>query len=391
MRSQTWQLIKQDRWLQSSVIWMPIGLSVILWWIFSQGIVRDLPIGVVDLSHSTQSRQVIRHIDATSTLKVLKVYPSQAMAKADLIESHIYAYTVIPRHFDRDIQRGQSPQVTTFYNSQYILTGRLISSAMTRVMQTLSAHIDAGQRLAKGNKTVSQVMGQAVPVGTQLTPLFNLNMNYAQFLVSGIIPALWQISIVTSTILILSTYQQRFGLNTWLGTSPYRNMLVTLWPFCVWFAIQGIAFLWWFYVILDWPQQGQLWVVIFAQWITLVACMIMGILFYFITLDPARALSFAAAYTAPSFAFMGITFPASNMDTLAQFWRNLLPITHYMSVQINQVNYDLEPLRSLQPMLWMMIYIVPLLIAAGLIYKRVNLARSLTNNLGGQNNAPTTE
>ncbi|MFC3024628.1 ABC transporter permease [Vibrio zhugei] len=374
MSVNAWTLIKQDKWLQSAIVWMPLGLALLLWWIFSQGIVRALPVGVVDLSHSERSRQVIRNIDATSALNVIRVYPSQTMAKSDLIESHIYAYTVIPRHFDRDIQRHQSPKITTFYNSQYILTGRLISSAMTKVMQTMSAQIDAGHRLAKGNQTLSQVKGEAVPVGTQLTPLFNLNMNYAQFLVSGIIPALWQIAIVTSTILVLSTYHQRFGLITWLGETPFHRLADALWPFALWFAAQGIAFIGWFYYVLDWPQQGQLWVVVLAQWLTIAACIIMGGLFYFITLDPARALSFSAAYTAPSFAFMGITFPASNMDTLAQVWRNLLPVTHYIKVQINQVNYDLAPFPSLQPMLWMTMYLIPLLIGLGLVRLRLRAA-----------------
>ncbi|MGO1298287.1 MAG: ABC transporter permease, partial [Vibrio sp.] len=302
---------------------------------------------------------------------VIRVYPSQTKAKADLVESHIYAYTVIPRHFDRDIQRHQTPQITTFYNSQYILTGRLISSAMTKVIQTIGAQIDAGHRLAKGEQTLRQVKGEAIPVETQLTPLFNLNMNYAQFLVSGIVPALWQIAIVTSTILVLSTYTKRLGLIAWLGGKPIRSLTAALWPFAIWFAVQGIAFIWWFYSVLDWPQQGQLWVVILAQWLTIGACIIMGGLFYFITLDPARALSFSAAYTAPSFAFMGITFPSSNMDMLAQIWRNMLPVTHYIGVQINQVNYDLPPLRSLQPMLWMTMYLIPLVIGIGLVHLRL--------------------
>ncbi|MGO1296170.1 MAG: ABC transporter permease, partial [Vibrio sp.] len=66
MTVNAWTIIKQDKWLQSGIVWMPLGLAFLLWWIFSQGIVRALPVGVVDLSHSEQSRQVIRNINATS-------------------------------------------------------------------------------------------------------------------------------------------------------------------------------------------------------------------------------------------------------------------------------------------------------------------------------------
>ncbi|MGR5542842.1 ABC transporter permease, partial [Vibrio campbellii] len=46
------EILKQDKWLTACLTWIPIVLAVTIWAIFSQGIARDLPIGVVDLSHS---------------------------------------------------------------------------------------------------------------------------------------------------------------------------------------------------------------------------------------------------------------------------------------------------------------------------------------------------
>ena len=47
-----WQVVKSDRWLLSSLTWLPILLALSIWWIFSQGIARDLPVGVLDLQQS---------------------------------------------------------------------------------------------------------------------------------------------------------------------------------------------------------------------------------------------------------------------------------------------------------------------------------------------------
>ncbi|MBF9000191.1 ABC transporter permease [Vibrio nitrifigilis] len=370
MFSVQWRLLKRDPWLQTCLLWVPIFLAIILWWIFSAAIVRSLPVGVVDLSHSELSRSFTRDLNATSTLSVIRVYPSQAQAKADLIQSHIYAYTVIPYGFDRDVQLHRQPQITTFYNSQYILTGKLVNSAVALVQNTFNAKLSVANQLVSGQQTFTSALGKAVPIQTQMTALFNLNMNYAQFLVSGIIPALWQIVIVASTILILSTWHRNSGLSLWLGNTPYTNLLRTLTPYCLLFALQGAGYLWFFYSFLDWPQHGQLTVLLIAQWLTILACVIVGVMIYFLTLDAARSLSFAAAYTAPSFAFMGITFPATNMGSLATFWRDLLPISHYINVQINQTNYGLGIVESLKPMGYMVIYLVPLLIGLGLIHWR---------------------
>ncbi|MGL6054815.1 MAG: ABC transporter permease, partial [Vibrio metschnikovii] len=195
-----WQLLRHDHWLLSCLTWVPIALAALLWWIFSQGILHNLPIGVVDLSHSQLSRQMVRQLDATSTLSVTRHYQSASEAKQALISSDIYAYVVIPTQFDKSIYRGEQPQVSTFYNSQYILIGRLINSAVLQAQGTFNAQLDGARTLAKGDQTLLSALGQAVPVRTQVTPLFNKNNHYAQFLVSAAVPALWQIFIVVATI-----------------------------------------------------------------------------------------------------------------------------------------------------------------------------------------------
>ena len=366
-----WPLLRHDPWLLSCLTWVPIVLAFSIWWIFSQGIARDLPIGVVDLSHSQLSRQLVRELDATSTLTVEKHYQDVSQAKAALIESDIYAYVVIPYGFDKSIMRGEQPQVSTFFNSQYILVGKLINSAVVQAQSTFNAQIDVMKTLASSNQTTLSAMGRAVPIRTQLTPLFNLNTNYAQFLVSAAIPAIWQIVIVVSTIMILAANYRHFGLKSWLGDRPLYVLTQTLKCYIPLFMLQGIGFLIWFYQWLDWPMQGSFGILIIAQIFTTIACIIMGALFFFLTLDSARAMSFAGAYTAPSFAFMGITFPATDMNSLAQLWRNILPISHYIEVQVSQVSYDASAWRSFEYLVPMFGYALPLALILLLIKKHI--------------------
>ena len=100
--------------------------------------------------------------------------------------------------------------------------------------------------------------------------------------------------------------------------------------------------------------------------------MIMGSLFFFLTLDPARAMSFAAAFTAPSFAFMGITFPVTDMNNLAQLWRAMLPISHYIEAQISQVSYGLSAWETLSSFVPSMLgYLLPFLLTLLLIKKHL--------------------
>ncbi|EJP3283181.1 ABC transporter permease [Vibrio parahaemolyticus] len=365
-------VLRRDKWLLSCLTWVPILLSLTIWGVFSAGIARDLPIGVVDLQHSQLSRKLIQTLDASSTLSVDYYYTSANEAKNAMIEGDIYAFAVIPSKFDQDILLHRQPQLSVFFNSQYLLVAKLINSAVAQAQGYFDAQVQVMGNLAKGNTTTLSALGQAVPVSTQITALFNRNTNYAQFLVTAIVPAIWQICIVVSTILILAAHFRIYGGKNgfeFLGNKPHTKLSAILSQYIPVFMLQGALFLYWFYVLLDWPMEGSLVVMLLAQFVTVVACIIMGALFFFLSMDPARAMSFAGAFTAPSFAFMGITFPVSDMNTLAHAWRSLLPITHYIEVQVGQASYGASAAQSLSalwPMLW---YVVPLLLTAAFIHK----------------------
>ncbi|MEZ8822976.1 ABC transporter permease [Vibrio amylolyticus] len=354
-----YQIIKNDRWLVACITWIPIALALCIWGIFSSGIARDLPIGVVDLSRSSLSYQLTHQLDASPTLSVETVYSDVMQAKQALIESDIYAYMVIPKNFDKAIYKQAKPKVSTFYNTQAILVGRLISSAVTQSMGYFNASIETGKQLTSGDTTIQSAMAKAVPIQTQITALFNKNTHYGQFLVTAIVPALWQVVMVASTILILATnLRHHRTLDRWLAHSPTMQLIQTLKGAAIIFSIQGALFLAWFYVWLDWPFHGSIFAIIIAQWATVLSCIIMGCLFFFLTLDATRAMSFAGAFTAPSFAFMGITFPVTDMNISAQGWRSLLPISHYIEVQVSQANYALTTLESAKHLLPMLGYLI---------------------------------
>ena len=367
-----WQIVRKDKWLLSSLTWIPLLLVASIWLIFSQGIARDLPVAVVNLNHGQLSQQFVRLVDASPTLAVTQKYTDVSQAKQAMVKRDIYGYVIIPKHFERDIYLGLNPKVSVFYNSQFILIGKLVNSALLQAQGTFNAQVEVAKQLSHGDKTVKSALGQAVTIQSQITPLFNKNTSYSQFLVSAIIPALWQIMIVVGTILVLAANCRERVLKQWLGTSPVKALTSTLLPYTLLFLVFGIGFMTWFYVFLDWPYHGSFIALIFSQLITVICCMIMGSAFFFLTLDPARAMSFAGAFTAPSFAFMGITFPVTDMNAAAQAWRSLLPISHYIEVQTALSSYGINAAQTITQLLPMFGYVIPAIITLLLIRKHLN-------------------
>lgn len=357
-----WQLLLSDTWLRALVSWVPVLLFFILWWIFSAGLPRDLAIGIVDLDHSNISRNLIRQYDAHPSLRVSRQFVDVKTGSRAMRTGEINALLVIPYELKKHIITGQPPQVTTFYNSQFLLTGNMIASALAQAHATFGAKLEVMSALVKGS-VGEQALGAAVPVGTQATPLFNMNTNYANFLVSALIPGAWQIIIVVITMLALSREIRLQGLAAWLGEKPLTAIAGKLLPYSFILWLHGLFFLWFMYIFLGWPMNGNWVILLFSQLLMVLASQSMGLLLFLLVKDPARSLSLAAAYTAPSFAFMGVTFPATDMILPAQIWRDFLPVSHYINIQLYQANHGASILTALPQLGALALFLMAFLMA----------------------------
>ncbi len=372
-RPSEWRLLAADPWLLSLVSWVPPVLFLLIYTIFSQGLTRDLPIGVVDLDQSRLSRSMIRYYDASPTLAVQAHYSSPLEGSAAMRGGDIYGLVIISADMEKDAILGHPPEIEAYYNSQFLLNGKLVKSAILEAHGTAVAKIDTLKHLSSSTPEIGQAMAAAMPVGSQMTSLYNISRNYAQFLVSAIIPALWQILVVVTTVLALAAELRRGGLGLWLGTTPVRSLLAKIVPYTLLFWLHGIIFLLGMFVYAGWPMHGNLSFLIFSQLLTVCACQAVGALLFFVTRDAARGLGMAAAYSAPGLAFMGVTFPATDMTLPARIWRSLLPVSHYIDIQIAQANYGAALVLSLPQLRNLAFFIVPALLVLLLAVKNSRL------------------
>ncbi|MGK8175959.1 ABC transporter permease [Aeromonas dhakensis] len=368
-----WRLLWQDPFGRALASWLPLLLMGILCWIFSAGLARDLKIGLVDLDQSVLSRQLAYSLDASAGLKVARQFDSIAEGANALRGGDIYALVVLPDHLERDARQGTQPRVTVFNNGQFILIAKLVNSALAQVVGTLNGQVGVLTAMADG-KALPGALGQAVPINSQVTALYNLNASYAQFLLSAILPAVWQILVVLYGLNALAR-TDRLGLD-WTTKGVWFGLWRTLLPHVLigW----GWGLLWTLLLFkgFAYPMHGSWLMLTVGLGLASAACISMGAFFYAIIRDPARALSLAGAYTAPGFAFMGVTFPVSAMGDFAQFWRSLLPISHYVELQIGQTNYG-QPLAAALPQFGaLLLFLLPLLLVVRRYRAQASAAQS---------------
>ena len=93
------------------------------------------------------------------------------------------------------------------------------------------------------------------------------------------------------------------------------------------------------------------------------------------------ALSGAGFFAAPAFAFSGVAFPLAGMPASARAWAEAMPYTHYIRLQIEQLQMG-APLRtSVSTVVALMAATAVLLLACTLA---LQLARRRPESWGGR-------
>jgi len=363
-------LLRSRPWDLAMITWVPALACLLLWWIFSAGLPTRLPIGLVDDDHSALSRQLTRFLDATPGLAVAVRYANAAEAERGLRSAEVYAVVRIPGDFTRTVKQGRAAQVTLLHNAQLGTHSGLIQRDVRTVVGTLSAGIEMAARNKRG-EPAQTVRVSMEPVRTGMVTLFNASLDYEQFLATALLPALLHILAMTAGAWSVGRELRDRTVAQWLGAHPtFRQVLGAvagkLWWSWLGLGLVGTAALVGITWGRGWHPAGSVAWTCLALWVFLALSIAMGALAASATRSLRTALSATGFITAPAFAFGGVGFPILAMPWGAQLWARALPFTHYIRVQMEQLQMGAPLAVSLATPLWMLLASALLLLASTL-------------------------
>ena len=381
------------------MFWMPIVLIFLVWWIFSKGMAVGIPIAVIDNDHSAQSATIIRYIDATPEVAVVKSLHSAAAAQQAIETTDVMAVVEIPENFSANLLAGKTSRLLLNVNAQYGTHSGMIQKAVQTAVTTFSAGAEMQRRVAIG-EDVTLTKTSYAPIQSQSVALFNTANNYQQFLAVTVVPALLHILsmvIGASTVgreLVDKTlgewYQSlkypKFASNHAFNYShpltkkhekPKLSLIIAgLNGKLIWAMF---AYTLWAAVALTLVMQIfpiRLASVAITYLIFLMFMMVsfwLGVIVTVGTFSYRQGLSFTGFISAPSFAFSGVTFPFLAMSPAAQRWANALPLTHYLNLQTTQLQMGAPPSFAYSSFIGFFIAVMITLLLAALLTKKALL------------------
>lgn len=334
---------------QCALLWIPLLALGLTWAIFARGVAQDLPVAVVDEDNSAASRQFIRWLDATSGLRVTVRTASLEDAWAGIRRGDVYGVVLVPRDFARDLKRGRGAELPAWYNAQFLPVANVVSRDLQAAAAGFGAAMETRARLVRG-ETRAIATVRLNPITTQRTTLFNPQLNYGPFLVTGIAAAVLHIAAILAAVRGIGRELRAGSAPEWFASAGGGRVAALggklALPFFVHVAL-GLATLIAWHGVLGWPVRGSGLMLAGGMIALLAAYYALGAAIVLVTSNYRLASSTAAFLTAPALAFGGVTFPLEAMPWPAWTWGRLLPLTSYLQLQIEQTGRGAPVLSSL--------------------------------------------
>ncbi|GJH41109.1 multidrug ABC transporter permease [Capnocytophaga sp. HP1101] len=199
--------IFRDRAVFFSFVIVATVVSFLYTYLYSEETLQELPIGVVDQDNTTNSRQLLRMIDANSGVAIYSSYLNLSEAQKAFQQEKIRGIITIPKDFGRDLQRGEQPTISVYADASYMLYYKQVLTAAKISATYLNAGVELKRNSAQG-KLPSQARSDAMPVSAQVVSLYNPSSGYATFLIPVVLVIIFQTTILTAVGILGGTMRE---------------------------------------------------------------------------------------------------------------------------------------------------------------------------------------
>lgn len=306
--------------------------------LMKDGLPTDMPIAVVDMDGSSNSRNLSRQLDAFEQTEVVLTTVSFEEARQAMQEGKVYGIFYIPKDFGVDAVAGRQPKLSFYTNGTYLIGASLLFRDMKTMSVLAGASVGLQTGLAHGY-TEDQIMAQLQPIVIDTHALGNPWLNYSVYLNNTLLPGVLQLMIFLVTVLSIGSEIKYSTARRWLqmgNNSLTVSLIGKVLPYTVVFTV--VAFLYGaaLYGFNSFPLSSGWLPMLSALFLLVIASQAVGIFMIGVLPTFRMGLSFASLFGMLAFSIVGFSFPVLGMDPTLQALSNMFPLRHYFLIYVDQ-------------------------------------------------------
>ena len=170
-------------------ILVPLFYPLVYSWIYNNEVIRDVPVAIVDMSHSHLSREFIRDYDASPDTKVAYYCDNLEEAKQLAGRNAVHGVLYFPEDFEKRVYRNETSHVSTYADMSLMLYYRAVYSTAVNVANKINSKIQISRSADFTNQEDNVT---ANPIKSSNVAIFNEPGGYGNAIIPGVLMLILQ-------------------------------------------------------------------------------------------------------------------------------------------------------------------------------------------------------
>lgn len=345
--------LTRDRPTFGMIVMVPL-IQLLLFGFAINTNVRDLPVGLVDLSHTQVARNLIADLQATQVVRFNETYQTPQLGEDAIRRGQVHAVLVIPADVGQRLQDNRPV-------AQWLIDGSdtMVSNALLALQQMPFASGFEAQTATRKNTF-------------EIALFFNPERRSAVNIVPGLVAIVLTMTMVMFTSAALVRERERGNLELLITTPVHSSeiMIGKIVPYIFVGLIQMAIILGLGHLIFDVPINGRLDQLVLGVFAFISASLTLGLLISTIAKTQLQAMQLTVFLLIPSILLSGFMFPYEGMPDAAQWIAEGLPATHFIRM-VRAIVLRGATLDDLWPdLLWLIGFTILGVLAAATRFKK---------------------
>lgn len=207
------QQVFKDEGVFIFFILVPLVYPLLYSWIYNNETVHEVPVCVVDESHTALSRHFIRKCDASSDVRVAYYAQDLDEAKSLVSRQLVKGVYFIPKEFESNVCRMKQGVISVYCDMSLMLTYKAIFQTAQLVSLDMCKEL---QTKMSSSYTAREEAVSARPLDYADVPIFNPAGGYGSFILPAVLMLILQQTLVLGIGLSAGTARD---------ANPYRNLI----------------------------------------------------------------------------------------------------------------------------------------------------------------------
>lgn len=348
--------IFRDKGIMIFILFVPLAYPLLYSYVYTNEVVREVPVAVVDESHSELSRELLRKMDASPDMKIVAYCDNLSAAQEMIRRQEVYGIVRIPSDFTRELWKGNQAPVGLYCDMSSMLYYKALLLTATNVSLEVNKDIKVNHYLSSTTDRQAEIT--RMPIDYDYVPLYNPQSGFAAFLIPPVL-----MLIIQQTLLLgigMSTGNSRehhmgsvIPFHPWYK-NPVHIVIGKALPYFMLYIILGVYMFAVVTRLFTLPQLGHYTTFIAFLVPFVLACIFLAMVLSSFIYRREDSILLLVFLSVPMLFLSGLSWPASDMPAFWKYFSYLFPSTFGMNgyVRITSSGARLSDISSEYIALW---------------------------------------